>query len=636
MLSTPYLEIRRLRSIGDCAGAVSMLSRQPPACDEDAFEAAVCLLICGQPENAVHVARTYRWQKHWARRIAQALIEMVLGGDDERALSLARAAIADPAAPCDASALYLLLLQKNALFDEAGEYVGGRWRDPPSGETFLLTMLAEIAAATKRWRDVNRYAYAVLASDPDDLRALIALSVSDYEQGNFHAALGNARRAHSLNPGSARAILQMMRCQNKLGDHYAALAAFDALNRDATVTAEHHVELGRAYAGLEHREQAIAAYQAALVSDANSMEAIRSLVAMYAIAGESAALESVTAQYAAQIGTDVDSMYWRGLESLNHGDLDAAAQLFASSLAVSDAQRGAFDLLPWPVPEPRLRHDYEQLDLLQRREKLDTEGRAALKVLAPYYSQSGDATTTFAPEGAEGQALKRVLATRYNLPAQPFDQLALGENDYTAIEDRYFSERLVVVDNFLSPAALRDLRSFCEEATVWKSYHRHGYVGAIIALGFSPKVLLALSEELRRAMPRVIGDEPLLQAWAFKYDQRLQGINMHADFAKVNVNFWITPDTACEDPASGGMIVYDLPVPKSWTVADYNSDPRRLAAYVKLRNAKPVRVPYRENRCVVFDSSLIHVTDEMHFKPGYENRRVNLTLLYGRGLNVSV
>jgi len=37
---------------------------------------------------------------------------------------------------------------------------------------------------------------------------------------------------------------------------------------------------------------------------------------------------------------------------------------------------------------------------------------------------------------------------------------------------------------------------------------------------------------------------------------------------------------------------------------------------------------------VLFDSSLIHISDEMHFKPGYENRRVNLTLLYGRARSV--
>ena len=143
-------------------------------------------------------------------------------------------------------------------------------------------------------------------------------------------------------------------------------------------------------------------------------------------------------------------------------------------------------------------------------------------------------------------------------------------------------------------------------------------------------MLLVIADELRRRMPRVIKDYPLLQAWGFKYDQRMQGIAMHADFARVNVNFWVTPDAACADPATGGMVIYNHPVPKSWTFADYNSNPEKLQAYVKVHGAKAQRVPYRENRCVMFDSSLIHVTDELHFKPGYENRRINITLLFGR------
>jgi hypothetical protein len=121
-----------------------------------------------------------------------------------------------------------------------------------------------------------------------------------------------------------------------------------------------------------------------------------------------------------------------------------------------------------------------------------------------------------------------------------------------------------------------------------------------------------------------------MQAWAFKYDQRQRGTHMHADFAKVNINFWITPDSACEDPTTGGLVVYDIPAPDSWTFADYNSDPARMAAFLKMRGAKPVRIPYRENRCILFDSRLFHVTDEFRFKPGYTNRRINVTLLYGK------
>jgi hypothetical protein len=355
---------------------------------------------------------------------------------------------------------------------------------------------------------------------------------------------------------------------------------------------------------------------------------------IYAVAGDTEELEALAHAYPAEIDGDVECSFLRGLEVLARGDLDQAARHFRDSMSFAEHRGDAFAGLPWPVPEPRIRHDYEQLELLERRRKLDGPGRKALQVLKRYCDETVDSAATFAPEGAEAEALKDALATVHHWPDPPFGDRALGENDYRAIEDQYLAERLVVIDNFLAPQALTALRSFCEEATVWKMHYGRGYMGAVLAQGFSPRVLLAISYELKRAIPRVIGDDPMLQAWAFKYDQRMQGINMHADFARVNVNFWITPDEACADPAIGGMVVYDLPAPRHWTFADYNSDSEKLAAFLKVHNAKPQRVPYRANRCVLFDSSLIHITDEMRFKPGYENRRVNVTMLYGKARTV--
>src|SRR4051794_26973571 len=59
-------------------------------------------------------------------------------------------------------------------------------------------------------------------------------------------------------------------------------------------------------------------------------------------------------------------------------------------------------------------------------------------------------------------------------------------------------------------------------------------------------------EELRSNFPAILGEHPLLRWWGFKYDSRLSGINVHADFAAVNVNFWITPDDANLEPGTGG------------------------------------------------------------------------------------
>ena len=49
-----------------------------------------------------------------------------------------------------------------------------------------------------------------------------------------------------------------------------------------------------------------------------------------------------------------------------------------------------------------------------------------------------------------------------------------------------------------------------------------------------------------------------------------------------------------------------------------------------------MEVPYRENRCVIFRSDLLHETAPLHFKPGYRNRRINLTFMFGDHLGGEV
>jgi hypothetical protein len=41
-------------------------------------------------------------------------------------------------------------------------------------------------------------------------------------------------------------------------------------------------------------------------------------------------------------------------------------------------------------------------------------------------------------------------------------------------------------------------------------------------------------------------------------------------------------------------------------------------------------VPYRENRAVLFKSRFFHRSDVTQFANGYENHRINITMLFGR------
>ena len=106
---------------------------------------------------------------------------------------------------------------------------------------------------------------------------------------------------------------------------------------------------------------------------------------------------------------------------------------------------------------------------------------------------------------------------------------------------------------------------------------------------------------------------------------------MHADEAAVNLNIWLTPDEANLDPESGGLVVYTAKPPATATAEEYNQRGAEFADELLRSTAYAnVTIPYRQNRIVVFDSALYHKTDSFRFREGYENRRINLTLLFGK------
>lgn len=192
------------------------------------------------------------------------------------------------------------------------------------------------------------------------------------------------------------------------------------------------------------------------------------------------------------------------------------------------------------------------------------------------------------------------------------------------------SPRIAVIDDFLTPEALAALQHFCRRSTIWRRAYHGGYLGAFPESGFACPLLAQVAEELRDALPAVFAGHPLRYLWAFKYDSKGGGTHIHADEAAVNVNFWITPDEANRDPGSGGLIVWDKAAPPDWDFSRFNADTEASNAFLARSDAKAVTIPYRANRAVIFNSNLFHRTDSFDFAPGYLNRRINITLLYGR------
>lgn len=204
--------------------------------------------------------------------------------------------------------------------------------------------------------------------------------------------------------------------------------------------------------------------------------------------------------------------------------------------------------------------------------------------------------------------------------------------DVAAITSAYFDTApgITFFDDFLVEEALLAVRKFLLESTFWYDFnHTGGYLGAYIQEGFIAPLLIQIADELSNRFPTVFRGANLRHLWSYKYNSDLNGIGPHADEAFVNLNFWLTPDAANLDPDHGGLIVYKTEAPLDWDLEKFNAENSKLMDYQREHDQGSITVPHKQNRAVMFNSNIIHETDRFHFREGYENRRMNVTMLFG-------
>jgi tetratricopeptide (TPR) repeat protein len=279
-------------------------------------------------------------------------------------------------------------------------------------------------------------------------------------------------------------------------------------------------------------------------------------------------------------------------------------------------------------------HEYEQLTFIDN----DTDDIRNPKFTKEYYnsvrnlyeeSKKGDLDFNSITYDFK-QKLFKVL---YNKPPKITSSNLLNlQNNIKKIENDYIngSPEVVIIDDFLSDDALYEIQKFCRNANVFKYPYHSGYVGAFLSKGLSNEFILQLSENLRLTYKHIFKELRLTQGWIFKYDSQKSGTNIHADQASVNVNFWISPESANQEKNSGGLRIWNKIPPEDWNFSEYNSLERspKIREMLISNNIKEQIIPYKENRAVIFNSKLFHSTDDFKFDNSYENRRVNITFLY--------
>ena len=108
---------------------------------------------------------------------------------------------------------------------------------------------------------------------------------------------------------------------------------------------------------------------------------------------------------------------------------------------------------------------------------------------------------------------------------------------------------------------------------------------------------------------------------------------MHADEAAVNINFWVNDDDANLDTkTSGGLNVFKSRPDLGAAHEDINNNDPAVMARLKeeLEGKDMLKVGFKKNRMVFFTSDMFHESDTFNFKKGYKNRRINVTLLFGK------
>ena len=462
------------------------------------------------------------------------------------------------------------------------------------------------------------------------------LALACEKSGDSAEAILAYTHALRLKPNYVEAQSNLGNVYREQGDLKAAIAAYERVIQLKPDYAGGYNNLGVALKESHELDRAIDVYHQALRLDPGNAESHYNLGMVY-VEREQGENAAPAFQKAIAIKPDYAKAHHNlGLALLWQGQVDAALLQFRKSADLTQ-NHGRSVNVSYVLPS-RIKHDAEQLEYLRRKgiSLATPDGYLeVLQLLKEQTASSREDNQPIAVSVSQAKALAPSFNRILHYGSNPtFSDGALNPNlDREEIQQRYQASQpeIIFIDDLLKADALKSLRQFCLESTIWKKGYVEGYLGAFLSEGFASPLLLQVAEELRQQFPGIFRNHQLLQAWAFKQDSQRRPLNMHADAAAVNVNFWVTPDKANLDLTCGGLTVWDKEAPKDWDFKVYNDSKYKpkIMEFLQAKGASPVTIPYRENRALIFNSDLFHESDRCLFRDDYESRRINITLLYG-------
>ena len=459
-----------------------------------------------------------------------------------------------------------------------------------SPETYRLFQETVAHHQAKRFQQAEAGYNTILRQFPSHPDSLHLRGLLGYQQGDYGLALELIQQAISLDHSKPHYFFNQALALEKEERREEAISAYLEAIRLKPQYVEALSNIGNVYRQKRQWAQAITAYEDARKLKPQSADLLNNLGVVYKEKGD---LDQALAQY--QQATKLsprhaEAHHNMGVVLKDQGKLDEAAHAFQEALhlkpnyanahyhlgqillwqqrmaeALACFQRSADlsynqgqGLAPPFITKARIKHDAEQLEYLSAHVPsiaFPQDYQDTLNTLSKNLNRENPDSIfvrlTPQEQTALAPAFHKIL---YSRPTNALPGKAVNPDlDVTAIEAQYYSTQpeAMYVDNLLTQEALTELRAFCLESTIWKRDYQNGYIGAFLAHGFACPLLLQIADELRRQFPRIFQQHQLVQAWSFKHDSALRGLNLHADAVAVNVNFWITPNEANRNAENG-------------------------------------------------------------------------------------
>jgi len=501
---------------------------------------------------------------------------------------------------------------------------------------FLGTLLIQ----TKNFEKAKQLLYKAIETQPNNANVQNNLGILFKQLGEFEKAINYFQKAIEIQPGFANAYYNLGVTFKELGELQKAISCYQKVIQINPNDINALNNLGIELKGLGDYQKAIICYEKVIKINPNYGAAHNNLGNVLKSLGED---QKAINCYQEALKIKPDSIEAQtNISDIYISQLDNLEKAISTSHKTQETIRKAFIINNQEISLYRLKHDVQQAEYLSSKnykingiDKFQIIGNKILKRKENSKDNNNFNQKILLNYDEINSLLPFYKANHIYQTSKISEGCINPDKNWQDVELQYFNspKQIIYIDNFLSNEAIKELREFCLISKIWNKEYMDKYLGAFSDQGFISPIHLQIAIELKQKLPKLFGKHSLGKFWAFKYDSILgKGINVHADFALLNLNFWITPDEYNNNKNSGGLKVYDAHAPEDWTFQKYNNNVDEVYKFLNDNNANCTNIPYKFNRAVLFNSAYFHETDKIDFKDGYESRRINITYLFGNRL----